>query len=328
MANAARHWPAKGEQPMHKQSRREFFARSVAGLATVSLSPVWARSAQAGEAQADMTIAKWAGPKPVSPQEIQQAAVKLTEQAIAGVGGLKRFMGQGAVVWIKPNIAWDRTPEQAANTNPDVVAMLVRMCFEAGAKRVKVGDHPCDKAPATYKSSGIADAVRALGAEVVMLDSSRFRETRINGQRVKSIPVYPEILECDLVINVPVAKHHVLARATLCMKNYMGVIDKRNMFHQAIAESLVDLTRFLQPRLCVIDAVRILKAHGPKGGRLEDVEMPLAVAAGTDIVALDAWGAEVLGRTPQDIPSIVAGEKAGLGTAKYRSLKLREAAVS
>ncbi len=313
---------------MHKQSRREFIARSAAGLAAVSLSPVWVPCARAAEAQADMTIAKWSGPKPASPQELQQAAVKLTEQAIAGVGGLKRFLGQGAVVWVKPNIAWDRTPEQAANTNPDVVATLVRMCFEAGAKRVKVGDHPCDKAPATYKSSGIADAVRALGAEVVMLDPSRFRETRIGGERVKTIPVYPEILECDLVINVPVAKHHVLARATLCMKNYMGVIDKRNTFHQAMAESLVDLTRFLKPRLCVLDAVRILKAHGPKGGRLEDVEMPLAVAAGTDIVALDAWGAEVLGRTPEEIPSVAAAEKAGLGTAKYRSLKLREAAVS
>lgn len=313
---------------MREQSRREFLVRSAGGLAGVGLSWAWISGARGAAGPAEMAIAKWAGPKPASPQEIQQAAVKLTERAIAGVGGLKRFLGQGAVVWVKPNIAWDRTPEQAANTNPDVVATIVRMCFEAGAKRVKVGDHPCDKAPATYKNSGIADAVRALGAEVVLLDPSRFRNTRIGGERVKSIPVYPEILECDLVINVPVAKHHVLARATLCMKNYMGVIDKRSTFHQAIAESLVDLTRFLKPRLCVLDAVRILKAHGPKGGRLEDVEMPLAVAAGTDIVALDAWGAEVLGRTPEEIPSVVAAEKAGLGTAKYRSLKLQEAAVS
>jgi uncharacterized protein (DUF362 family) len=298
------------------------------GTAALGVGHLVAPLAEAADGPADMTIAKWTGPKDLSAEGIKQAAVKLTEQAIAGLGGLKRFMGQGAVVWVKPNIGWDRTPEQAANTNPDVVATIVRMCFEAGAKKVKVGDNPCDKAPATYKASAIADAVRDLGAEVVFLDRNRFRETAIGGERVKTIPVYPEILECDLLINVPVVKHHRLAKATLCMKNFMGVIEKRNVFHQAIEESLVDLNRFLKPRLSILDAVRILVANGPKGGRLEDVQTKLTIAAGTDVVALDAWGAEVMGLKPDEVKSVVAGDKAGLGKADYRSLRLKEAAVS
>ena len=80
------------------------------------------------------------------------------------------------------------------------------------------------------------------------------------------LPVYPEIMECDLVINVPVVKHHILAGATMCMKNYMGVIEKRNSLHQAFPVCVADLTRFMKPRICVLDAMRILKAHGPVGG--------------------------------------------------------------
>jgi len=317
---------------MHSHCRREFLVRSAAataGLLTggaVLQSPL-ARAAQALAGPADMTIAKFSGQN-ATPEQIRDLAVKLTEQAIAGLGGIERFVHRGDVVWIKPNIGWDRTPEYAANTNPDVVATLVKMCFNAGAKKVKVGDNPCDVAQKTYENSGIAPAVRPLGAEVVFLDRSRFKETNIAGEQVKLLPVYPEVMECDLVINVPVVKHHVLASSTMCMKNYMGVIEARKTFHQALPICIADLTRFMKPKLCVLDAVRILTNHGPRGGKLEDVATKLTVAAGVDIVALDAWGAEVMGKSPSDIGSIVKGQETGLGKMDYRSLKLKEIAVS
>jgi uncharacterized protein (DUF362 family) len=284
----------------------------------------WADDAQ----PADMTIARWAGPKDLQPEQIDKVAAQLTEKALEGLGGLKRFVHRGDVVWVKPNIGWNRSPEQAANTNPAVVATIIRLCFEAGAKKVKIGDNPCNPAPKTYENSGIAAAARKLGAEVLFLDRDRFKETAIQGERVKSIPIYPEIIECDLVINVPIVKHHVLADSTLCMKNYMGVIDNRKLFHQDIATCIADLTRFMKPRICVLDAVRILTAHGPSGGKLQDVVLKTAVAAGVDIVALDAWGAEIMGKKAADIKSIVKGQQAGLGKMDYRSLALREFAVS
>jgi uncharacterized protein (DUF362 family) len=276
----------------------------------------------------EMIIARWAGQAAPEAAELKQIAQKLTEKAIDGLGGMGRFVSGGDVVWVKPNIGWDRSPEQAANTNPEVVATLVRMCYAAGAKVVKVGDNPCDIAAKTYEHSGIARAAREAGAKVLFLDRSRAKETAIGGERVKSIPIFPEILECDLVINVPLPKHHVLAKMTLCMKNYMGVIEKRNVFHQGMAECIADITRFMKPRLCVVDAMRILKAHGPKGGNLSDVELKTTVAAGVDILALDAFGDELMGHKPTDIPSIVCGQKAGLGKVDYRSLALRELSIS
>ena len=311
---------------MCEHSRREFLVGSAAaGL--LALRPGLAL-AQAAEKTPSMTIARWSGAKPAAEAAMKDAAVKLTERAIEALGGMKRFVSRGDVVWVKPNIGWDRTPEQAANTNPDVVATIIRMCFDAGAKAVKIGDNPCDVAEKTYAASGIAAAARQLGAKVVFLDPTRFKEAKVGGEQVKTIPVYPEIIETDLVINVPIVKHHRLAGLTMCMKNYMGVIDKRNTFHQAIAPSVADLTRFMKPELCILDATRVLKANGPKGGKLEDVETKLMLAAGVDIVALDAWGAELVGKNPADIGTIAKGQEFGLGKIDYRSLAPRELAVS
>ncbi len=314
---------------MSKHTRRDFIARSTAvGMAALGAEGLTATCAQAAAGDADMAIAKWSGQGEPDADALKRIAVELTEQAVAGIGGLKRFVSRGDVVWVKPNIGWDRTPELAANTNPDVVATLVRLCYAAGAKKVKVGDNPCDLAKKSYHSSGIAAAAEAAGAEVVFLDRRRFRQTAIGGERVKTIPIYPEILECDLVLNVPIIKHHSLARATMCLKNYMGVIEDRRTFHQAIADCLADLTRFMKPRVTVLDGIRILKAHGPKGGNPADVELKTAVAAGTDPVALDAWGAELMGLKPADVESTVRGQELGLGTMDYRSLNLKEIAVS
>lgn len=289
--------------------------------------------AQAATARkrADMTIARWTGPDPTkdpAAARINRIAAKLTEKALEGLGGLKRFVGAGDVVWVKPNMAWDRAPELAANTNPAVVATIVRLCFDAGAKTVKVGDNPCNRAAASYRTSGIAAAVQPLGAKVVFLDRSRFRKTSVRGERVKSLMFYPEILDCDLVINVPVAKHHGISGVTLCMKNYMGVIKNRPPLHQDLPVCLADLTRFMKPRISVLDGMRVLMTHGPSGGNPADVKLKTTVAAGVDVVALDALGAELLGRKPSDIGTIVKGEQAGLGRMDYRSLSPREISVS
>ncbi len=269
---------------------------------------------------AEMAFAKWSGPTDLSPEQIKEAAVKLTENAIQAIGGLKRFIGNQAVVWIKPNIAFDRKPELAANTNPDVVATLIRLCLEAGAKKVKIGDNTLGIPAKCYISSGISDVATQLGAELVFLDKSRFKDTDIKGERIKSIPIYPDILECDLVINVPVIKHHMSTGLTMCMKNYMGVIEKRRIFHQDLPTCLSDMTRFMKPRISVLDAVRVLKAHGPGGGNPADVELKLALAAGTDVVALDAWGAELMGKKPTDIKTVTKGAEVGLGKIDYKSI--------
>jgi uncharacterized protein (DUF362 family) len=309
---------------MNRLMRRDVLARSAAASGFLALRP---GLALADDKPADMAIAKWAGAAPEG-DAFKAMAAKLTEKAIEAIGGMGRFVKKGDVVWVKPNIAWDRKPELAANTNPDVVAAVIKLCLAAGAKTVKVGDFPVNPAPKTYESTGIAAAAKAAGAEVLLLDKSRFKEMDIKGEKIKTLPVCPDMIECDLLINVPIVKHHRLSQMTMCMKNYMGCVDKRNVMHQDLATSIADVTRFMKPRLSILDAIRILKANGPSSAKIEDVETKLTLAAGLDVVALDAWGAEVAGKKPESVGSIVKGQAYGLGKIDYRSLKPREIAVS
>jgi len=311
---------------MSTVSRREFMIGSAAAAGALALRP---ESLFAQEKPADMTIARWGGQKPDN-EQIKSVAAKLAKQAIDGLGGMNRFVKRGDVVWIKPNIGWDRTPEQAANTNPELLAALIEMCFNAGAKTIKMGDNPCNPAIKTYENSGIAPMARKLGVDVLFLDESRYKEMAVKGELIKTHPVYPEIVECDLVINVPILKHHRLADLTMCMKNYMGVIGERKSFHnKGIATCVADITRFMKPRLCILDAVRVLTANGPSGGKsADDVAVKGVVAAGVDIVALDALGAEIMGKDPKAIESVKKGEETGLGRINYRSLALKEFSVT
>ena len=186
--------------------------------------------------------------------------------------GSSRFVSRQDVVVIKPNIAWDRTPEQAANTNPEVVAEVVRQCWQAGAKRVIVTDVSCNEPRRCFQRSGIQAAARAEGAEVILPDPELFREVDMGGVVLKSWPVFTPFLEADKIINLPIAKHHVLTGATLGMKNWYGILGgERNRLHQQIHQSLVDLANFMLPTLTLMDCYRILLRNGPTGGNLEDV---------------------------------------------------------
>ncbi len=319
---------------MARYTRRNFLMQTAAAGALTLQGQGLLLSAEGGTKPVDMTIARWKGAAIDDPTEaaLAEIATKLTRRAMVGLGGMERFVKKGDTVWVKPNIGWDRKPEQAGNTNPEVVAALVKMCFDAGAKAVKVGDNPVHAAAKSYPASGIADAVKSLGAEVVYLDKQRFKKVDLGGEVLKSALVYPDILDCDLVINVAIVKHHGLSNATLCMKNYMGVIDNRQPLHQDFATCLSDLTRFMKPKITVLDAVRTLKANGPTGGKLEDVVVRTTVAAGVDIVALDALGVEMLeeesGAMKKARGIIKYAEESGLGKSDYHSLALAELEVA
>jgi uncharacterized protein (DUF362 family) len=258
---------------------------------------------------------------PAAPDGIAEEARRLTRAGIDALGGMGRFVSKGQTVWIKPNISWDRRPEQAATTNPDVVATLVAMCYQAGAKRVLLSDNPCNSAQRTFPRSGIQQAAEKAGAQVFFMDERKFRKMALNGKVLKEWPVYAEVVECDVLINVPIAKHHSLTTVTLGMKNLMGAVGgARERFHQNTEMTLPDLAAFLKPKLIVLDAIRVLTGNGPVGGSLTDVKRKETIVAGTDQVAVDAYGATLLGHKPQAIEHIVEAGRRGLGSINFEAL--------
>jgi len=250
---------------------------------------------------------------------------QLARQALEELGGMKRFVSRGEVVLVKPNIGWDRTPEQAANTNPDVVAEIVRQCLQSGAKRVIVTDVSCNEARRCFQRSGIAAAAQAAGAEVILPEPSRFKEVDLQGEVLTKWQVFDAFLEVDKVINVPIAKHHTLTGTTLGMKNWYGILGgSRNQLHQRIHESLVDLADFMRPTLTVVDCYRILLRNGPTGGNLQDVLLKKTLVASTDPVAIDAYVAKSFWNlNPDSLPYLGMAAKRGLGTVEFEKLRTR-----
>ena len=249
----------------------------------------------------------------------------LVERAIADMGGMARFVSRGDTVVVKPNIAWDRLPEHAATTNPEIVAAVVRLCREAGARSVIVTDVSCNEAEACFDRSGIAAAATEAGAEVVLPHSRFFTRVDLKGATLGAWPVLQPFLDATKLINVPIAKHHSLTGVTLGMKNWYGLVGgNRSRLHQRIHESIVDLSAFAKPTLTVLDAYRVLMRSGPTGGSAADVEQKNTLVASIDPIALDAYAARAwwdLG-LPR-LRFLALGEQLGLGRVDFESLRTR-----
>lgn len=252
----------------------------------------------------------------------------ITRAAIDALGGMGKFVKAGNDVIVKPNICNSHnTFEYASTTNPEVVAELVKLCLQAGATRVRVMDQGFSGTQAeAYKRSGIKDAVEQAGGQMEIMPSSKYVSVDFpNGRSLKSWQVYQDILKADVVINVPIAKHHGSAQVTLAMKNLMGVILNRNGIHTALDQRIADLSTVLQPTLNVIDGVRVLTSHGPTGGRLDYVRMDNTVIASHDPVAADGYATQLFfKRKPQDIGYIKYAAEMGLGRYDFDKLYVKE----
>lgn len=238
---------------------------------------------------------------------------------------MEKFVKKGSRVLIKPNIAFARPPEGAANTNPEVVAELVRLCFRAGAKEVIVLDHTLDPARITYEMSGIAKAAEGQGARMVYVSQRDFVPIEVPKGKILSayrVVVLKQVLDADVFINVPIAKTHGSARLTLGMKNLMGIIQDRGSWHRSgdLHQCIADFVTAIKPNLTVIDAVRVLASGGPKGpGRVEQKD---TVIVSTDIVAADAYAATLFGLTSSDVPHIIKAAELGVGVADLKQVKI------
>jgi len=254
----------------------------------------------------------------------------MVQRALAALGGMERFVRPGDDVIVKPNICVGyHTYEYAATTNPWVVAALVRLCLEAGARRVRVMDYPFGGgAEQAYVRSGIQEQVAASGGEMEIMPQFKFVSTEIpQGLTLRQCDIYDEVLNADVVIDAPIAKHHGLARLTLGMKNLMGVIRNRPMMHRNLGQRLPDLTSRIQPALTIVDAVRILVDNGPTGGSLDDVKKMDTVIVSPDIVAADSYAATLFGLQPNDLAYVRAATDMGLGRSDLDSLDIEEISI-
>lgn len=299
-------------------SRREFFKRAgIVGAAVGGFT-------LAGDDILGFIEEVEAASKPTLAIASKGSPELMVKKAIDGLGGIGKFVKKGNSVVIKPNLAWARTPAQAANTNPKLLTALIKLCQQAGAKRITVLDHTCDNANAAFDINGARDVCSATNVRLISADK-KFMYKRINipkGKILKSADCAKDIMDADVFINVPIAKVHGATTITASMKNMMGTNWDRQAWHQADLERCIaDYSTVVKPDLIILDAVRIMLTRGPKGpGDTKDVGQ---IIAGTDPVAIDAYAATLLGKKPQDIGHIKYAAALGIGQMDLKKVTMR-----
>jgi uncharacterized protein (DUF362 family) len=291
--------------------RRQFFRTSVSTGLLLSTHSLWSDATPSGSV---ISVVR------------NGSAGEMVRRAVDALGGMSKYVKKGQAVLIKPNIGWDRTPEQAANSNPEAVAEVVKMCFEAGADQVRIVDRTCNEAQRCYTRSGIEKAATAAGAQVRHIVDSRFKEVSIpQGKLIQSWPLYRDVLEADVIINMPIAKHHSISRVTLGFKNMMGMMGgDRGSIHNNFMTKIVDINSVIKPALTIIDAYRVLMHNGPSGGNLADVVEKKTILASTDRVAVDAYAMNMFNVNPMEVEYLKIANQRGMGELDLKNVKITE----
>lgn len=267
-------------------------------------------------ASAPRISAAWGPPEAMGNPDLMQ---RMVAAAVGGLDsqGMRRFIAKGDVVMLKPNVGFDRGPQLGATTNPEVIRALIRLCKEAGARKIIVADNPIENPPACFAKSGILKVAEEEGAVVVIHSSAHdspveVRPGRPDSTRGEALGTWPifwmPLKQADKVIGVPPIKDHNLCYASMSMKNWYGLLGgRRNQFHQAIHDIVSDLGFMMKPTLIVVDGTRVMMRNGPTGGRMEDVSIGgvagrPAIVASVDQLACDSWCLQnLLGRDPASL---------------------------
>jgi uncharacterized protein (DUF362 family) len=256
---------------------------------------------------------------------------KTVRKAIELLGGIEKFIKKGDVVAIKPNVAFASPAMLGATTHPDLITEVVRLCYFAGAKKVYVTDNPINDPQSCFEISGIAKAAESAGAKLIMPREDYFKRMSLNGAKlIKNCPVLLGAFDkVDKLIGIAPVKDHHRSGASMTMKNFYGLLGTgRNSFHQDINTIITELALMVKPTLVILDGTEVMVSNGPTGGSLSDLKRADTIIAGTDMVAVDSFGATLLDLKVSDLPYLKMAESAGVGTTDYESLKPLRANVT
>jgi len=306
--------------------RKEFFKKSMYAALGASALPAFGTYAEA--------VAGMAAPMGSSPYDL--VAVKggepdvMFDRAMEALGGIKQFVKKGAKVVVKPNIGWDVSPERGANTNPKLVAQIIKHCYAAGAKQVTVFDHTCDDWKSAYANSGVERAAKDAGARVAPGNTESYYQkvTVPNTSKLPNAKIHELILESDVFINVPVLKNHSSTKLTVSMKNLMGIVWDRGEWHRNdLHQCIADFAAYKKPTLNIVDAYTVMRNNGPRGVSAEDIVTMKSLLVSTDMVAIDAAATKLFGWEPADIRHIKIAAEMKLGRMDLAQMNIKRISV-
>ena len=252
---------------------------------------------------------------------------KTVGAAIGALGGMSRFIQNGDVVMIKPNVAFDRPPALAATTHPDALRAVAKLVFAAGASKIIIADNPINSPTGCFLKSGLRQVADDLGLDLLYPETNSFSPLELNGEILKHWTFFHEpFKKTTKVIGLAPCKDHNLCHASMTTKNWYGLLGgRRNQFHQHIHSIVSDFPLMMKPTLVVLDGMNVLMKNGPTGGRLSDVKPMGTVVAGTDMISVDSYGyTHLLERDIAELTYIHKAHDRGLGNKNWKEANYKE----
>lgn len=240
----------------------------------------------------------------------------LTRRAIDLLGGIATFVRPGQRVLIKPNCTGYFLADEGVTTDPRLVAALVRLCRDAGASQVTVGESAgMDETGKVLRATGMAAAARAAGARVVAFDECPSRDVDIPGGRaIRRIALPEPLLDADVIINACKGKTHHMDPVSGAIKNWVGAIPLAlRMQHHDVHTfaEYVDIMSVTRPALHVGDAIIVGEGDGPLANTPRWCG---CVLASTDPAALDVTLCRLFSLDPDEHRFAAEAAERGLGT--------------
>lgn len=227
-------------------------------------------------------------------------------------------------VALKVNAGWERTPEQGANTHPELVDVFLEKALASGVK-VVIPENPCHRAELSFTASGIQAVADKHKVKMVDLKTAKdaFVEVEIpKGKTLKKEKVACDFMEADAVVNMPVAKHHGGGTLTICMKNWMGAVEGRKVWHAiGLHQCIADFSTFMKPAWAIVDATRCMTSKGPQGPS-PDMIYPQQVILSKDQVAADAVAALLFHDSPYNVKYLAIAKEMGIGETDTANMNI------
>lgn len=259
----------------------------------------------------------------------------MAKAAIDSLGGIAKFVRPGDYVVLKANAGFANPPAWATTTHPELVAAVAQLCLDAKAKQVLLLENPVGRPDKVLERSGIGAALASMSAvkTKVITSPSDYQKVSVpKGVAIQSVGVAKALRSADVFINLPVAKSHSDTGVSFGLKNLMGLIEDRKVFHTMVEihQAVADLAGVITPQLTLLDATRVLLTNGPAGPG-ETLALGRLVA-GAQPASVDAYGL-TLARfnqkqmTLEDVPCIALAGRAGLGETDVKKLKVKKLTV-
>jgi uncharacterized protein (DUF362 family) len=318
-----------------RSTSRRAFLKAAGGLAAAAglfrPGPLTARQTVTGQEAA------LPAPAPEFPlvTSVQGPLAAALPKALEPFGGMAAFVKPGATVVLKPNASFPTPRTWGCATSPELVRAVAEEALKAGAGRVLVVDNTMRPGTESFDRTGLTETLASM--ENVKLfpiqEEKFFVEVPVpEGRALKSVRVARLAQKADALINLPCAKSHSATGVSFGLKNLMGLVWDRGIFHTGadIHTAIADLATVLRPHLTILDATRALVTGGPTGpGRVVSLN---TLVAGVDPLAVDAtavglatWNNRTLG--PDSVLHLAAAGRLGLGEIDPARIRLLKSGV-